>query len=133
VRGSEWARPWRAVEYLLHVQETLVRHKERLRRVAEHAQRRAMDATTQVKDEHAKAKAARAQLRQARKALRTYEVLEQVRSGKPLDEILTGAILFPGDGQDAPVRLAKVGTDKYCTPRHPTHFESLFLEFNGIL
>jgi len=30
------------VEYLLHVQETLVRHKERLRRVAEHAQRRAM-------------------------------------------------------------------------------------------
>lgn len=27
------------VEYLLHVQETLVHHKERLRRVAEHAQR----------------------------------------------------------------------------------------------
>jgi hypothetical protein len=62
-------------------------------------------------------------------------VLEQVRSGKPLDEILTGAILFPGDGKDAPVRLAKVGTrtDKNCPPRRPTHFQSLFLEFNGIL
>lgn len=37
------------VEYLLHVQETLVRHKERLRRVAEHAQREAMDAKAKVR------------------------------------------------------------------------------------
>jgi hypothetical protein len=35
-------------------------------------------------------------------------VLEQIRSGKPLDEILTGAILFSGPGgDDGPVRLAK--------------------------
>eukprot|EP00740_Mantoniella_antarctica_P000575 CAMPEP_0181395378 /NCGR_PEP_ID=MMETSP1106-20121128/28308_1 /TAXON_ID=81844 /ORGANISM="Mantoniella antarctica, Strain SL-175" /LENGTH=251 /DNA_ID=CAMNT_0023516995 /DNA_START=126 /DNA_END=878 /DNA_ORIENTATION=+ len=96
------------VEYLLHVQDTLVHHKERLRAVAERAQEDAADARAAGRDERAKAKCARAELRQARKALRTYEVLEQIRSGKPLDEILTGAILFAGGASGgAPMRLGK--------------------------
>jgi hypothetical protein len=28
---------------------------------------------------------------------------------------------------------ASVGPDRYCWPRHQTHFEVTFLEFNGIL
>jgi TPR repeat protein len=28
---------------------------------------------------------------------------------------------------------AMVGPGRYCSPRQPTHFESSFLEFNGIL
>ena len=86
------------VEYLLHVQETLVHHKERLRRVAEAAQRDAIDAKSKTRDERAKARATRAELRRAKKALKTYEVLEQIRGGKPLDEILTGAVLVAGPG-----------------------------------
>ena len=88
------------VEYLLHVQETLVHHKERLRRVAEHAQRDVIEAKAKVRDERKRSKAARADLRTARKALRTYEVLEQIRHGKPLDEILSGAVFsqFAGGG-----------------------------------
>jgi len=84
------------VEYLLHVQETLVTHKERLRGVAEASQRDAIDARQRSREERSKARAARAELRHARKALKTYEVLEQIRGGKPLDDVLTGAILVAG-------------------------------------
>ena len=88
------------VEYLLHVQETLVSHKERLRRVAEDAQRECIDAKSRFKHERVRTKTLKRELRTAKKALRTYEVLEQIRSGKPLDEILTGAIVFAGpDGE----------------------------------
>ena len=88
------------VEYLLHVQETLVSHKERLRRVAEDAQRECIDAKSRFKHERVRTKQLKRELRTAKKALRTYEVLEQIRSGKPLDEILTGAIVFAGpDGE----------------------------------
>ena len=88
------------VEYLLHVQETLVSHKERLRRCAEEAQRECIDAKSRLKHERVRAKELKRELRTARKALRTYEVLEQIRSGKPLEEILTGAIVFAGpDGE----------------------------------
>ena len=88
------------MEYLLHVQETLVAHKERLRRCAEEAQRECIDAKSRLKHERVRAKELKRELRTARKALRTYEVLEQIRSGKPLEEILTGAIVFAGpDGE----------------------------------
>ena len=88
------------MEYLLHVQETLVAHKERLRRCAEEAQRECIDAKSRFKHERVRAKELKRELRTARKALRTYEVLEQIRSGKPLEEILTGAIVFAGpDGE----------------------------------
>jgi hypothetical protein len=81
------------VEYLLHVQETLVTHKERLRAVAEDAQREALEVREKRREDKAKAKAIRLELRQARKALRTYELLEKIRAGTPVDEILAGEIL----------------------------------------
>ena len=75
-------------------------HKERLRRCAEEAQRECIDAKSRLKHERVRAKELKRELRTARKALRTYEVLEQIRSGKPLEEILTGAIVFAGpDGE----------------------------------
>ena len=76
------------VEYLLHVQETLAAHKERLRGVAEQAQRDGIEARADAQEHRARAKAARVELRKTRKALRTYEVLERIRSGTPLEEIL---------------------------------------------
>ena len=76
------------VEYLLHVQETLAAHKERLRGVAEQAQRDGIEARAEAQEHRARAKAARAELRKTRKALWTYEVLERIRSGTPLEEIL---------------------------------------------
>ena len=110
------------VEYLLHVQETLVHHKERLRRVAEAAQRDAIDAKSKTRDERAKARATRAELRRAKKALKTYEVLEQIRGGKPLDEILTGAVLVAGPGPapagadaDASTRASRAETASRLT------------------
>ena len=110
------------VEYLLHVQETLVHHKERLRRVAEAAQRDAIDAKSKTRDERVKARATRAELRRAKKALKTYEVLEQIRGGKPLDEILTGAVLVAGPGPapagadaDASTRASRAETASRLT------------------
>ena len=73
------------VEYLLHVQETLAAHKERLRGVAEQAQRDGAEARADAQEHRARAKAARGELRKTRKALRTYEVLERIRSGTPLE------------------------------------------------
>ena len=78
------------VEYLLHVQETLATHKERLRGVAETAQRESITAKAESKEHRAKARCARTELRKTRKALKTYEVLEQIRAGTPLEEILLG-------------------------------------------
>ena len=79
------------VEYLLHVQETLAAHKERLRGVAEQAQRDSIEARADAQEHRVRARAARGELRKTRKALRTYEVLERVRSGTPLEEILAAS------------------------------------------
>ena len=105
------------VEYLLHVQETLVAHKERLRRCAEEAQRECIDAKSRLKHERVRAKELKRELRTARKALRTYEVLEQIRSGKPLEEILTGAIGSRGPDGEGSIAPGP-GTASAC-PRRP--------------
>ena len=90
--------PPRAVpgEYLLHVQETLVAHKERLRRCAEEAarvHRRQVPSRTSASAKESNASC------EPRGRPQDVRGLEQIRSGKPLEEILTGAIVCGADGR----------------------------------
>jgi hypothetical protein len=37
------------------------------------------------------------------------------------------------DDDDETDQGIEVGSDRYCPPHHPTHYESSLLEFSGIL
>ena len=58
--------------------------------------------------------------------------------GKTLEKVIrAGVVHYPPWLSDRLVDLLQgmlqVGPGRYCSPRHPTHFEPSFLELNGIV